>query len=284
MSEKTKMYGNVFCDWGFSSELVTPERAARYLKNNHGNRKLKPSVVARYAATMLSGNWVLSPEAICFAPDGRVLNGQHRLTAVINSGVPTPFLIIRGVSPEVFKVLDRGATRTIADALGVDRKIAEVARLAASLVTPVAKHGGNVITDAAAEQMIGVLSDDHTDLLSECAKATKIFSSAPVRLAACVRLLAGYDREYVKGTYKGLVLGHIGDLSPIAQSAVGSVLSGRWDGAGSGGEKQRNSLARAWDLFDPAKANNQRVLLRAPDRAISEITAVLRACLAGEQQ
>lgn len=79
-------------------ELVTPEMAAKYLECNTRNyRKLRRHVVAKYAADMKAGLWTLTTGGIGFDVKGELTNGQHRLSAVVESGVACYFVIVRGL-------------------------------------------------------------------------------------------------------------------------------------------------------------------------------------------
>lgn len=101
-----------------SVRLVTPAQADFWLTHcNTKNRTLRVTVVRKYARDMEAGRWLLTPESIMFDPEGNLLNGQHRLKAVIESGATVPFTISTNVDPEVFKVLDSGVKRTAGDAL-----------------------------------------------------------------------------------------------------------------------------------------------------------------------
>ena len=51
--------------------------------------------------------------------EGYLRDGQHRLHAVLEVGTPQWFLVVRGVDPEVFPVLDIGAPRSPGDQVGV---------------------------------------------------------------------------------------------------------------------------------------------------------------------
>lgn len=99
----------------FDIEEITPERAQEYLKKNKGNRHLAPATVDDYAQQMSSGRWLLTPEPIELAPNGAIINGQHRLHAVVKSGVPVRFTVARNVDPKVFAVIDQGRKRNAAD-------------------------------------------------------------------------------------------------------------------------------------------------------------------------
>lgn len=100
-----------------SHVAVTPEQAARWLGGNQVNRTLRASKVNQYARDMVAGRWTLSNDAICFAPDGRLLNGQHRLSAVVKAGVSVLMLIARNMPPESMTTMDSGTARTASDAL-----------------------------------------------------------------------------------------------------------------------------------------------------------------------
>jgi len=99
---------------------ITPDTAARMLAGNQVNRILRRAMVNKYARDMIAGRWVLSNDAICFSSDGKLLNGQHRLTAVVESGQSVVMLVIRNMSPESMTSMDSGAARTAGDALHLE--------------------------------------------------------------------------------------------------------------------------------------------------------------------
>ena len=99
--------------------LVDPDLAARWLARNEANRNLRAAQVAKYAGDMTAGRWQLTGAAIQFAIDGRLLDGQHRLAAIIKSGVTVPMLVVRGLPPSAQAYMDTGAKRTVADQLGI---------------------------------------------------------------------------------------------------------------------------------------------------------------------
>lgn len=100
-------------------ELVelTPSLAEQWLGHNLGNRNLRRQKVQQYAQDMRSGNWQTSGQAIQFDWDGRLIDGQHRCEAVIESGVTVRVLVVRGLDPKAREVIDTGAKRTGGDAL-----------------------------------------------------------------------------------------------------------------------------------------------------------------------
>jgi len=84
-------------------ETITPAQAVLYLANNAMHRKIKQKKVDAYKNEMVDGNWKLNGKALIFDSNGRLLNGQHRLSAVIQSMVPLTTVVIRGVDPSVLE-------------------------------------------------------------------------------------------------------------------------------------------------------------------------------------
>lgn len=100
-------------------EMITPERAAEYLGANLGNRRQRASVISRYAKEMTVGRWLTTHQGIAFGWDGRLLDGQHRLRAVVESGISVQMLVVRGIDPAAFTLIDHGAKRDAGDALEI---------------------------------------------------------------------------------------------------------------------------------------------------------------------
>lgn len=99
---------------------VTPEMATRWLTRNTRNRVLRKAEVARYKRDMAAGKWRLDGSPIRFAADGTLLDGQNRLTAIVESNVTLPLLVVRGVAAEAQAVMDTGRKRTAGDALAIN--------------------------------------------------------------------------------------------------------------------------------------------------------------------
>lgn len=108
---------------GVTKMSITPEIAEAFLSFNTNNRKVKKERVALYAQDMKRGQWKFTGDSIRLAtlPTGEymVVDGQHRLMACISSGTPFEALVITGLDPSVFSVIDRGATRSNGDILGI---------------------------------------------------------------------------------------------------------------------------------------------------------------------
>ncbi|TXE27127.1 hypothetical protein FOT62_22675 [Serratia marcescens] len=100
-------------------ETITPEIAITYLGANTINRNLNQTYVDRYVREMKSGTWRLNAESIKFDASGRLIDGQHRLNAVVMAGVAIQSLVVRGIPVGVIDTLDTGKARTGGDVLAI---------------------------------------------------------------------------------------------------------------------------------------------------------------------
>lgn len=94
-------------------ETITPEKAREYLgKNTDNYRKLNQIRITSYAADMKSGRWQLNGEAIKFAKSGVLLDGQHRLYAIIRADTPVQMLVIYDIDDDT-NIYDIGSARSL---------------------------------------------------------------------------------------------------------------------------------------------------------------------------
>lgn len=97
---------------------VTPQQAEEWLaKNAEFQRKLRDSVVDKYARDMINGQWQLTHQGIAFDAKGRLIDGQHRLAAIAKAGVPVKMLVVRDSPSAAYDHLDLGYGRTTVDIL-----------------------------------------------------------------------------------------------------------------------------------------------------------------------
>lgn len=99
------------------SELLTipPNEASKYLANNPANRKINESVVRAMAEDMKAGRWMQTHQGIAISKTGRLLDGQHRLSAVIKAGVPVKMMVTFGVDEKAMDAIDQGRKRSTSD-------------------------------------------------------------------------------------------------------------------------------------------------------------------------
>jgi hypothetical protein len=105
-----------------SSEIkkVTPEYARKLLSNNPSNRPMLLRHVNNLASSMRRGEWQLNGESIKISECGVLLDGQHRLSAIVKTGAPVDMVVISGLPLSSFHTINVGArVRTAADVLSI---------------------------------------------------------------------------------------------------------------------------------------------------------------------
>lgn len=96
--------------------LITPNFAKQILLRADHNRRTKEQKVKLYCRQMKNGEWKTNTgESIKFDINGSLIDGKHRLTALVMADVAIEFLVISDLSPDVFSVLDTGSTRNGCD-------------------------------------------------------------------------------------------------------------------------------------------------------------------------
>lgn len=104
-----------------SIETITVAKAKSLLANNKANRPINDSNLKVIEMEMKRSNFESTGESIKVAIDGTLLDGQHRLMAIVNTSMPQKMLIVRGLDKNAFKYIDTGRKRTAADVLGIEK-------------------------------------------------------------------------------------------------------------------------------------------------------------------
>jgi hypothetical protein len=106
--------GNTTQQWpeiAFAIEVIDPHRATQYLAHNTGNRRISRAHVEAIARDITGGRWMFNAQPICFARNGRLLNGQHRLQAVLLAGCTIEVPVVRGLDEAAYATYDNHAKR-----------------------------------------------------------------------------------------------------------------------------------------------------------------------------
>lgn len=98
-------------------EEVTPERAEQWLARNTHNRALKRNIVRRLAGAIARDEWEMNAETIKFDLNGNLIDGQHRLAAVILAGKSIQSAVVRGLPSSVQQTVDLNDKLRVRDVL-----------------------------------------------------------------------------------------------------------------------------------------------------------------------
>lgn len=97
----------------------TPVVAEEWLSRSRPNRPLVMNSVNAYARIMADGGWRINGEPLIVNSRGELLNGQHRLRAVIQADVEVTMLVVWGIEDDAFDTIDTGRARVGRDLIGI---------------------------------------------------------------------------------------------------------------------------------------------------------------------
>lgn len=98
-------------------ESITPTRAAHFLGFNTDNRRVRPQRVKHYAEQIRNGTWHVTGDTIKFDKNGRLIDGQHRLLAIVEADTTVEAAIVRGLEPGAVRGIDQNSVRSYSDYL-----------------------------------------------------------------------------------------------------------------------------------------------------------------------
>ncbi len=102
-----------------SQETIDPKTAATILAANDHNRGMREGLVLSISRDIAEGRWFLNGESIKLTADGKLIDGQHRLAAVVMADKPITTVVVRGLEMSVQDTIDTGAKRTFSDILAL---------------------------------------------------------------------------------------------------------------------------------------------------------------------
>jgi hypothetical protein len=244
---------------------VSPEIAKHMLLSNTINRAVRPLKWKKYSQEMKSGHWKLSHQGIAFSNNGKLLDGQHRLLAIVDSGITLPFMVTYGLDESLFSKIDVGFLRTTSEVTKIPTKDLGVIKFFAT-------HAYGMDVSMQSESLIKIHSVFKAELEMlniYCASNRKTISSAGVRAAAVLSSFeSGSDRAF--DLYRDMCLLNFDALPPVALNFVKQATSGSIVvGVASGMEKQVVTFLKACDVFNPKNKNLKVIKLREDKRNTS---------------
>ena len=99
--------------------FISPALAEKLLSLNTHNRPLRKSIVAQYVSEIEEGRWVLTHQGVALDSTPALQDGQHRLTAIVETGQGQWMFVAVGMAPDNFAKVDTGLNRRYADVLAM---------------------------------------------------------------------------------------------------------------------------------------------------------------------
>lgn len=271
---------------------VTPDTAASWIALfNTDNRKVRSTIVNKYAKLMTEGEWILSDQCISFDVTNKLLNGQHRLMAVVKSGVTIKAMVARNMPSETFKYMDRGTLRSNADIHGMSKCFS-------SFIHGLVRHlgGRNCLNFTEIENARFFVVDRDAALthgnIEPCYLETlvgwmnngtnaKIVTSGSSRFAAAFCCAYYGDRNYIIDLMRRLIQADrsqdaLRDLPPRGYHFMRLIKDkavGHWDGT--------LILNKALDLFNPER-KHLKTVRDAPEEVLIAARAWAKEVIGGK--
>lgn len=244
---------------------VTPKMAEYWLSLNTENRKVRPGYVKALAEAMKRGEFVASHQPIAVNGE-RLLDGQHRLLAVIASGAKAvPLTVAFEVDSSTFDVIDTGVRRSVADIYHADPMV----------MNPIAyllRHCVNKkLTAKQIQPYYYKLAPLMNEIVRSVPRNAKRLSASPVRAGIAVSIMDGQDKRDVLGMYKEMSDFSLENLPRVGQVFVKQLLTGKTQH-----DNSFDMLIRTYIAFQKENADLSRIRVTEESNNIEKIRKIVR--------
>lgn len=246
---------------------VTPEIAKYFLGMNTQNRSVRKTHVEYFSRMLKEGSWQLTHQGIAISDDGVLLDGQHRLMAIVASGVGADIQVTTGMPSNMFHAIDCGIGRTAKDITRLP-----ATHLAAYNVLHAIKSNYQKMTPKEIMQ--------YEEIFGDCARM--LFEYAPSMIRglttssthAAIMVLLKEGETQVLDVYRKVTLYEIESLPKATLGLVKQVASGKTKyGGGSG---RSSMFFRALKAFDPNEWGNMCIITDAFEkRAVERVNKII---------
>lgn len=253
---------------------VTPKQAQKMLDDwNIENRKVRPNHINWLSGQIERGEFLLTHQGIAFTESGRLVDGQHRLMAIVKANKPTKMLVATELDEDVFKVIDCGENRSLADRTHLDKRVTEVLRPAVSALKSADLNNHK----ATATELLDLDSrgwGEQVARLHSFSPSRKAMNAACFRLAACVAVQMTGDEEAVFNLFRKMNLLMFDELPPLANAFMRQLTSGGIDAT----RKRKDAYCRALKVLTAKDKSAKKLILTDDERdeLWRETKAVLR--------
>ena len=196
---------------------ITPEIAQEWLLKNTNNRKLCVKRTSTIASAIKRGEWTVNGDTIKFDSEGNMLDGQHRLSAIVKSEVVCQSMVVYDLPTESFKKIDTDRKpRTVAQVLQLQGiKNAKMVATAARLLIIYYKTGNPFSSYTATSSEIDNFVEHNPDLIESAhfVAGRKLLSSIVSPGLAC---FIHYIIEKDDTEVSELFFNELSDLNAVA--------------------------------------------------------------------
>lgn len=251
---------------------VTPITAQEWLTNsNVDNRRVRTSHVEYLKGLLLRGEYKFTHQGIAFTKSDRLVDGQHRLMAIVAADVSTWLFVMTGLDEDVFEAIDGGVKRTMEDQTTISRDITDACTWVVEMMGEAAS-GTNRVAPAQVLKYARLLGPHIDDLNKFCGRARrKVLTSAAATATAAIRILAHPNQ-------RTLVLGGMDALRNAKFAEMNAIQHAFFKATNDGyvSARDRSDVAvRVWFALDPARASLSKVQVKDPEHTLAAMRTVL---------
>jgi len=257
--------------------------ANEWLRKNEGNRKLRESRAAGLARAIVAGKWTLTHQAIAFSKKGRLLDGQHRLRAIILANIPIQCVVARDVPEDAFAYMDAGLPRQMYERIRKDKRHTSICstlfRLLQSNRVP-QEHEMELMIETLGPAMVKM------DQVTRPTTAKNVIKAAPFEAAITLRMTEALrDKDMDRANrinfhMEKLRKGETTLLPPLLQSFYRQTAEGVKNPE-IGVSPSTDKFVRTWIAFDPAKEDTTRLQVSDHSTAVHEAQQAFREAFEG---
>jgi hypothetical protein len=257
---------------------VTPELAQQWLEANQDNRPIRATHMRTLAREMTEQRWRVTHQGIAFSDHGRLIDGQHRLQAIVASDVPAMLMVFVDMPDGMFGALDRGARRKHADDIGEDRRLIEPAAWIARILH---RADGLVPSSDEVRTVFWLYQGQLRAIVDAAARTVKTRSAAGVKAALAIRLMSATrpQQDLLLTQYEALISLDIARMD----TTTGALLRRLENLSAPGSHDLWERGAVAWLGFDPTARSLTKVLLRDLTNTLDAIRVHIQRDLAQQQ-
>lgn len=230
----------------------------------------------QYARQMREGLWHFNAETIKFDVNGNLLDGQHRLMAIVKSGCAISCLVVRNLPSEVFSTIDRGTIRSYGDVFSI-KKIPQPAFATATIIKYFALRKNLIIMHSSssdsphgmamreykltAEEALDIYKESEEvfawaiNLGRRCASKLNVVRATEIAAYAAYFLLdKHYTRDIIEDFYFELLINEMPKNAMLAKYRADLIseklsIKTKWTK-----ELKRNNFVKVWNYYVSGKS------------------------------
>lgn len=252
---------------------VTPEIAAKWLTKNDVNRKLREHRCAFLARAIEDGKWITTHQGIAFAKSGRLLDGQHRLRAIIMCGQSVDIWVATNVPESAFDVMDSGMPRKMHERLKSDPRRTAIATTLFRTVGPRA-----VPHEYEIQLMLDILDPafgrlDTIPRSNKSSRLTKASVMAAVALRIATERTTGPRIQFMHDSITRYLAGDLAGAPKVIVSLYRQVI----EGVNSASDSRNDMFCRAWYALEPRNADVAKITFKDLSTPLGEARESFRS-------